>query len=322
MSNGKVKGRVMWGFIYVTAFVVVFIASIAMKATTDPFHGKYKVDWNDTIGTVYTDLAYGEGEANRFDLYVPADKSKDTYGLVVYLHAGGFTTGDKSGDKEMLQWLCSKGYIAAGINYTLRDEAHPEASVYSQSVEIKNSIPAVIAEAEKLGYRIDGMAISGGSAGGTLALLYAYRDAADSPVPVKMVFEAVGPASFHHEDWKPYGLDQNAEAAAGLFSIMSGNTITEEMITTKSYDEQVKDISAYMWVNENTVPTVIAYGAHDKVCPFDSAKHLVSALEKYNVTHEYFELPHSGHALQNDNKIYGQYMDATLEYLAKYMPVG
>lgn len=63
-------------------------------------------------------------------------------------------------------------------------------------MEIRDSIPHVIAEAEKLGYKVDKMAISGGSAGGTLALLYAYRDAEQSPVPVKMVFEAVGlPAS-------------------------------------------------------------------------------------------------------------------------------
>ena len=64
------------------------------------------------------------------------------------------------------------------------------------------------------------MAVSGGSAGGCLALLYAYRDAKDSPVPVKMVFEAVGPSSFYPEDWTNYGLDQNKDAAAAMFSVM------------------------------------------------------------------------------------------------------
>ena len=317
----KKKGRIMWGFIYVIAFIVVFLASMIFKVSFDPFHGKYKVEWNDSVGKVYSDLSYGDGAANKFDIYVPADNSRENYGLVVYLHAGGFTTGDKSDDKEILQWICSKGYVAVGINYTLRDDANPEVSVYSQSVEIRDSIPYVVAEAEKLGYKIDKMAISGGSAGGTLALLYAYRDAAQSPVPVTMVFEAVGPASFHHEDWKNYGLDQSAEAAAGLFSIMSGNTITEKMISSGSYDEQVKNISAYMWVNENTVPTVCAYGVQDKVCPFESAKHLVNALETYNVQYEYFELPHSGHALQNDNKLYAEYMEKVVEYLDTYMPV-
>lgn len=128
-SKTKKKGRVMWGFIYVVVFLTAFLASVVMKMTADPFHGKYTVKWDESVGTVYADLSYGEGAANKFDLYVPADSSRDSYGLAVYLHAGGFTTGDKQDDQAMLQWLCSKGYVAAGINYTLRDEAHPEASV-------------------------------------------------------------------------------------------------------------------------------------------------------------------------------------------------
>ena len=119
----------MWGFIYVVVSLTAFLASVVMKMTADPFHGKYTVKWDESVGTVYADLSYGEGAANKFDLYVPADSSRDSYGLAVYLHAGGFTTGDKQDDQAMLQWLRSKGYVAAGINYTLRDEAHPEASV-------------------------------------------------------------------------------------------------------------------------------------------------------------------------------------------------
>lgn len=37
----------------------------------------------------------------------------ESYGIVVYLHAGGFTSGDKNADTKMLQWLCEKGYVAA-----------------------------------------------------------------------------------------------------------------------------------------------------------------------------------------------------------------
>ena len=88
----------------------------------------------------------------------------------------------------------------------MRDEAHPEASVYSQSMEIKESMPAVIAEAEKLGYHIDEMSIGGGSAGHCLAMLYAYRDEETSPVPVKMVFGAV--------DWLPVSTRRIGNAMA------------------------------------------------------------------------------------------------------------
>lgn len=316
-ENGRKTG--LFVFLCIAAFGASFVGSMIFKASCKPWSKVYTVKWSDKIGTVYSDFSYVEGAANTFDLYVPADKSRENYGLVVYLHAGGFTTGDKTDDKDMLQWLCSKGFVAAGINYTLRDDKNPEASVLSQSNEIKASIPRVIEEAEKLGYHLDRMAISGGSAGGCLALIYAYRDAQTSPVPVKMVFEAVGPASFYAEDWTPYGLDQSPEAAAGLFGIMAGAEITPEMLGTPEYDEKVKDISAFMWVNENTVPTVCAYGVYDKVCPFDSSKHLINALKENSVTYDYIEFHHSGHALQNDDDCYIRYMDKIEEYLDTYM---
>lgn len=283
------------------------------------------------MGTVYTDLPYGDGEANTFDLYVPADNGKESYGLVVYLHVGGFTSGDKSGDADMLQWLCAKGYVAAGVNYTLFGEEHPDANVYTQSVEIRESIPFVIAEAKKLGYRIDQMAVSGGSAGHALAMIYAYRDAALAPVPVTMVFGAVGPSSFYLEDWvnmgadpgHPIPVDPDADYSglAGLFSAMVGKEITADQFATGAYLEQIKDISAAMWIDENSVPSVCAYGSWDKVQPFLASGRLESALSQYHIPHEYIVCEYSGHGLQNDNAQYARYMDKVSEYLHTYMPV-
>lgn len=309
----------MWGLIYVGAFLVTFAASAAIKMTWNPLGDKYFVQWDDSVGTMYPDLSYGEGDANKFDLYLPADNSRESYGLVVYLHAGGFTSGDKSGDAGILQWLCSKGYVAAGINYTLFSDEHPDANVYTQSVEIRDSIPYVLAEAEQRGYSIDRMAVSGGSAGHTLAMLYAYRDAVVSPVPVKLVFGAVGPSCFYPEDWSCFGFDRNPEAASVMFSVMSGNSITPEMIGTPAYGEAVKNISALAWIDGNSVPTVCAYGAHDKILAFPASKRLAATLEKYGVPHEYIVFPHSGHGLQNDNKLYALYMEKVVEYLDKYM---
>lgn len=311
--------KVLWGFIYVVTFIVVFVGSALIKMTVDPTGGAYKTEWNDSVGTVRTDLVYGKGEANKFDLYIPADNTKETYGLVVYLHAGGFTSGDKSDDADMLKWLCSKGYVAAGINYTLRTDTNT-ASVLSQSNEIREAIPKVIEEAEKLGYSIDKMAVAGGSAGHALAMIYAYRDAAEAPVPVVLTFGAVGPASFYQEDWGIYGLDQNDEACAEMFSVMAGVEITPEEIRDGSYLEKVRPISASMWVDENSAPSVVAYGTHDKVQPYLASLRLKTALEENGVDYKYFELPHSGHGLQNDISISKQWMDAIVEYLDRYMP--
>ena len=326
----KKKGRVMWGFIYVFAFIIAFCGSAFFKMTYNPYGKEFSVDWDDSVGTVYTDISYGSGEANKFDLYVPADNSGDRYGLIVYLHAGGFTGGDKSGDAEILKWFCSKGYVTAGINYTLFSEKNPDANVYTQSVEIKESMPYVIAEAEKLGFHIDKMAVGGGSAGHALAMIYAYRDADEAPVPVKMTFGAVGPSCFYIEDWinmganpdQPIEFDTNGDyqGLAELFSVMSGNKITNDMFKTGEYKELVKNISAEMWINGDSVPTVVAYGSWDKVQAFRASLKLRQTLENNGIDYQYFEMKHSGHGLQNDSRMYAEYMRKILEYLDTYMP--
>lgn len=319
----------MWGFIYVCAFIITFAASASMRAKIDT---KCAAQWDSSVGTVYTDLSYGDGTANKFDLYVPADSSRKNYGLVVYLHPGGFTAGDKSDDTEILQWLCAKGYVAAGINYTLVGEENPDASVYTQSLEIRESIPYVISEAEKLGYHIDKMAISGGSAGHVLAMLYAYRDAGLSPVPLTMIFGMVGPSCFYFEDWvnlggdpnHPISVNPNADysGAAETFSLLAGKEITSDMLISGENLEYMRDISALMWIDENSVPSVFAYGSWDKAQAFGASKRLDAALTQYGIPHEYIVCEHSGHGLQNDSAKYAEYIEKVSEYLNTYLPVG
>lgn len=320
-KSQKKKGRIMWGFIYVFTFLIAFVGSVAFKMTHKAeWSKKFTVDWNDSMGTIRRDISYGELESNKFDLYLPADDTRDSYGLVVYLHAGGFTTGDKADDAAMLEWLCSKGYVACGINYTLRTEEN-DASVYTQSMEIKTAMPVVIEEAKKLGYNVSEMTMAGGSAGGCLAMLYAYRDAQDSPVPIKLLFEMVGPSSFYAEDWGIYGLDQSPEAAASLFGVMGGVELNAEMITSGEYIELMRPVSAFMWVNKETCPSLLLYGTHDRMQPWNGVRHLVNALAENGVDYQLFEAQHSGHGVQNDDKVFEAYMDAVVAYLDKYMPV-
>jgi acetyl esterase/lipase len=215
--------------------------------------------------------------------------------------------------------------VAAGINYTLRTDENT-ASVLTQSNEIKEAIPKVIEAAKEAGYPIDKMTIAGGSAGHALAMIYAYRDGADAPVPVVLTFGAVGPSSFYAEDWGIFGAgtetEEQRQTAATLFSVMSGEEITPEEIADGSYLEKVKPIAAAEWVSHNPVPTVVAYGTYDRMQPFAASKRLKNALEENHVDYQYFEMTHSGHGLQNDNALSLKWMQAVDAYLDKYMPVG
>ena len=324
MKKEKRKRAVPIG-VGILVFVLAFGAGMISKGIQPSWTKQYSATWSDETWTLKSDIAYGEGDANKFDLYLPKDSGKQNYGLVVYLHAGGFTSGDKTDDKDTLAWLCSKGYVAAGINYTLRTEEHPEASVLTQSNEIKAAVPKVIEAAEAAGYHIDKMTVAGGSAGHCLAMIYAYRDGKDAPVPVVFTYGAVGPSTFVAEDWGIFGIgmdtDESRVAGAVLFSVMSGKEITPEEIKDGSYREKVHEIAAAEWVSNNPIPTVVAYGAHDRVQPFLASKRLEAALKENGVDYQYFVLEHSGHGLQNDYAVSEQWMKAVDEYLAKYMPV-
>lgn len=309
----------------VLVFLLAFGAGVGSKLLPTGQEG-FATKWTDDLGTLQMDLPYGDGEANTFDLYLPKDTGKKAYGLVVYLHAGGFTAGDKTDDRGILSWLTKKGYVAAGINYTLAKPGEEgSASVLSQSEEIKAAIPQVIEAAQKAGYSIDKMTVAGGSAGHALAMIYTYRDGKDAPVPVVLTFGAVGPSTFQVDYWDIFGLDKDTaeahEAGAGLMSVMSGQTITAAEIADGSYMAKLKPISAAEWVAHNPVPTVVAYGQHDKVQPFAASQRLEQVLKENRVDYKYHVLPHSGHGMQNDDKIAKAWLDDVETYLKEYMKI-
>ena len=105
-----------------------------------------------------------------------------------------------------------------------------------------------------------------------------------------------------------------------MFSVMAGVEITAQEIRDGSYHEKVKPISAAEWVANNPIPAVVAYGTYDKVQPFAASLRLKTALTENGVDFQYFEFPHSGHGLQNDNAVSKQWMEGIEEYLDKYMP--
>lgn len=70
---------------------------------------------------VIEDIAYGEGERRRFDLYVPDGVEADTP-LVVFLHGGSWDSGSKDIYRFLGQSVTAEGFILAVPNYRLYPE--------------------------------------------------------------------------------------------------------------------------------------------------------------------------------------------------------
>jgi acetyl esterase/lipase len=313
----------MWKFIYAGAFIASFVLSIVITmAWPKDFVGISEVKWDETVGRVYPDLVYAAGPLNKFDLYVPANKSQSHYKLVLYIHAGGFTGGDKADDAMWAKHFVSKGYVAATINYTTSTKENA-SNVYRMSREIQQGVTAITAAAAQRGYSLDEMVVAGGSAGGALAMIYAYRDYQTSPLKVKAVIQMVGPGSFEPAGWfgfdSTYTSTEQAKAAAAFISVMTGDSVTSTMMRSGEYKEKLKKISPDMLVTEHAVPTLVGYGTCDKVVPIRLSHYLFDAFKRNGVSYDYVEFPNSGHGLNRDPqqaKLFAQKLDA---YLNRYL---
>ena len=78
MKN-KEQGRGIFVVISIVTFIISFGIGVVSKLVVKPsWAKKYSVRMSDETGKVYKDIPYGDGEANRFDLYVPAGGRKES----------------------------------------------------------------------------------------------------------------------------------------------------------------------------------------------------------------------------------------------------
>ena len=253
------------GIVAVFCLAVLLGFAVSIVMADNPM--KTQTEWNDSVGMIQYDFVYGDKPLNTFDLYLPSNQSHSSYGLVVYLHAGGFRGGDKKDDADILKYFTSKGYVSAGINYSLNTDDDP-VSVLKMSHEIRQAVPQVVEQAKKLGYNIDRMMIAGGSAGHTLAMIYAYRDGKTAPVPIKMVFGMVGGANFDATNW--YLPNATPEEQAVWVAMMTGTKLTAEQVKNGEHHAVLKPINPADWVDEQSPPSLSAHGKVDKLVPFNA----------------------------------------------------
>ena len=308
----------MKNVLFIVLCIIVFVIfinigkNVGMWKVTNDKYGDLKVKWNDQVGTMYKDLSYGDKDSNKYDLYLPADKSKKNYSLIFHIHGGGFNSGDKSEGEILMKYFASKGYVTASSNYSLMDDTHT-SNLNVMYDELVKALNEVIKEANNKGYNITEMAVTGESAGGCLAMLLAFRYE-NSPIPIKFIFEESGPASFEPSMWA----DTDKEGQVSFINSMTGKSFKVEDMATEEYQNAINEISPVSYINENTIPMLLAYGANDKIVPPKIKEPLIEALDKYNVPHDYLLLPNSGHGLLGDKDKLLEYHKKMIEYANKY----
>ncbi|MBQ9978278.1 MAG: alpha/beta hydrolase [Clostridia bacterium] len=311
----------MGKFIAITAILLAFImlcSTGCIFSLVNNYYAPLSVDWSEDIGTVYTDIHFGDWSDTSYDLYIPKSLNENKEcALILFIHGGSFTGGDKADEDAWCKFFASKGYITATVNYSLMGEGK-DSNLNLMNEQIFACVEAIKADCLLRGYDIKQMATSGQSAGGHLAMLYAYSHGEDSPIPVKFVFQQTGPASFHVEHWGGEVTEDSYGEVVNAVLGWTGKKVTEEMAADGSYREYLNEISPLCLVDENTVPTLCAYGANDSIVNPAIKFILFEQLEKHGVTYEYIEYTRSDHMLMRDPDKQQYFVDRSLEYCDLY----
>lgn len=297
--------------IYVITFIVVFLISalIRIMLLGSAPERLIKVEWDESVGEIYSNLDYENDNGNQYDLYIPSglDKLENQY-LILFIHGGSFNSGSKEDGESWCKYYATKWYITASVDYTLQNQGK-DASIYLMNEEIENAVTAIKQKTEELGYHIAGMAPCGVSAGGTLAMNLAYNG--NSAIPVKFVFQLAAPTYFAPSEWSLLMKVDRLDSEEKFCKMMTGKELED-------YDTEIQNISPACIVNEDSVPSLIEYGLIDHCVPLSQKYYLIEVYDRDNVMYDYIEFPKSNHGMYNDLDKLQEFLDKSLEYARVY----
>lgn len=233
------------------------------------------------------DVAYGSDPAQKMDVYLPANRNTTETKVLVLVHGGGWTSGDKTELNEYLPVFKQRlpGYAIININYRLGQL--PATNPFpTQEVDVKAAFDAIVAKAEEYGFNREKMAALGVSAGAHLVLLQAYKN--NTP-KLKAVVDMFGPTD--------------------LVALYNGATTPLEQLilqallkgTPATNAELYQTSSPVNYVSAQSPPTLILQGGVDPLVAPSQSSSLKVKLEAANVPVQMVLYPTEGHGWSGPN---------------------
>ncbi len=209
--------------------------------------------------TVFPDLVYREGhDAWKLDLAMPTEKSDTPLPVIVYLHGGGWTQGDKRGQGiGTVLGYATQGFVGISVNYRL------DVDKMACIEDAKCAIRWLRAHAEQYNVDPNRIGVAGNSAGAHLALMLAlYHPSAG--------LEGDG----------PYQEFSSAVQAAHC----SSTPIMPRFGRGKAAGRDVKQIQPMTYVRADAPPLYFIHGAQDlRKAPIQYMDAFVEAMRELGV---------------------------------------
>jgi acetyl esterase/lipase len=232
------------------------------------------------VARTIMDTGYGADAKQRMDIYLPANRTTSATKVLVLIHGGGWTTGDKADFAVMIDTLKKRlpDYAIFNINYRLA--AWPNNLFPTQEMDTKAAFEFIYNNRATF-LVSDKFVMMGASAGGHLALLHTYKYT--TPVKVKAIVDFFGPTDMVDLYNNPGSVSQLAIAA-----LMSGTPTSNPTLYQSS--------SPINYVSATTSPTIVIQGGLDPlVNATTQSQALVTKLSSFSVPNQYVFYPTGGH---------------------------
>ena len=263
--------------------------------------------------TQYTNAQYGEdAERQILDLCIPNNKT-GRVGLILMIHGGGWTAGNKDGYlSSLVDWASNKGYVSAAINYRYASSSVHYADIIDDISSSLVKIKEISAEHNIL---LEKMLLTGGSAGGHLSLLYGYSQKDTAPITPAAIVSLCGPTDL--TDINYYNNTKYQKELLKMINPLVGKQITINNYT--QHTETLLNASPISYITATSIPTVICHGQLDDLVPYSNAITLKNKLDEFGVTNHLVPFPNSGHELGYDPDSTARMNELMLEYANLYL---
>ncbi|MBT9371184.1 alpha/beta hydrolase [Rhizobium sp. CSW-27] len=147
-----------------------------VKGVTALYHPLHEAASKDGV-TVTRDIAYGDGERQKLDLYVPTNAASGArLPILLFAHGGGFVRGDKQDVAHFGYYFGQHGIVTALMNYGFAPKAH----FPSGGEDVAKAVSWLRGNASLHAGDAQSIFVSGNSAGATHAATYGFITSATS----------------------------------------------------------------------------------------------------------------------------------------------
>jgi acetyl esterase/lipase len=278
---------------------------LGLIVAAGPARGQASGKVEHEYDVVYTTAG---GQELKLDLARPAEWD-GPFPAVVVIHGGAWRAGDKSSNRDMLDRLARRGYVAISPQYRFC----PKELFPAQVHDVKASVRWLKSHAEK--YHIDPARLGamGFSAGGHLAMMLGVTDGDDglegesaggaSDTRVQAVVNYFGPTDLLADDFP--------DASKPLVRDFLGGPPKEKA-------ELAAQASPLTFVTQDDPPVLTFQGTKDPLVPHSQALKLAEAMSKAGVPGRVELLVGGGHGDWGRPELERTFAQ-TMDFLDKYL---